>query len=201
MIHAQRPLLVTAPAEMPVGLDEAKAHLRVDHAEDDVFITALIAAATSHLDGWAGTLGRCLVTQTWSRTWSGFPACDHLPLPFVDADDVTVAYRPPGAASDETLASSLWHHVRAADGDRLHLASGFAWPATAERPDAVTVTATHGFGAAAAVPQPIKAAILLMIGDLYRNRETGVVGTVSQPVSMSVTVEALLAPWRKGPQL
>ena len=39
--------LITPPAIEPVTLDEARAHLKVDTADDDTLITALIAAAWS----------------------------------------------------------------------------------------------------------------------------------------------------------
>jgi hypothetical protein len=47
----------------------------------------------------------------------------------------------------------------------------------------------------AAVPAPIKAAVLLMVGDLYENRETVAEGAPA-PVEMSMTVERLLSPYR-----
>lgn len=62
------PVLVTAPVATAISLAEAKAHLRIDHADDDAMIEALIAAATAHLDGWRGVLGRCIMSQTWSVT-------------------------------------------------------------------------------------------------------------------------------------
>ncbi|CAH0355305.1 head-tail connector protein [Sphingobium sp. CECT 9361] len=45
------------------------------------------------------------------------------------------------------------------------------------------------------VPAPIIAAILLMTGDLYANRETAIVGSASA-IPMSTTVENLLSPYQ-----
>lgn len=45
------PVRTAAPAELPITLAEAKAHCRVDYTDDDAFITSLIGAAVSHLDG------------------------------------------------------------------------------------------------------------------------------------------------------
>src|SRR5690606_12599307 len=75
------PVRTVAPATMPVSLAEAKAHLRVDHDDQDDLITAQIKAATAYLDGWSGILGRALVTQTWRQDFAGFG--DRLPLPLV----------------------------------------------------------------------------------------------------------------------
>ncbi|WP_297534627.1 head-tail connector protein [Nitrobacter sp.] len=52
------PIRTVAPAEMPVTLAEAKAHLRVDHDDQDDLITAQIKAATAWFDGYSGILGR-----------------------------------------------------------------------------------------------------------------------------------------------
>lgn len=77
MIH---PIRTVPPAETPVSLADAKVHLRVDHGDDDTYIGAIVAAATEHLDGWNGILGRCLVTQTW--TLDRDEACDFVaPFP------------------------------------------------------------------------------------------------------------------------
>lgn len=40
-------LLLTAPAVEPLSLDQAKAYLRVEHADDDDLISALIAGSRS----------------------------------------------------------------------------------------------------------------------------------------------------------
>lgn len=60
------PVRIIAPAELPVMLSDAKAHLRVDFDDDDFLIGSMVNAATDYLDGWNGILGRCLVTQTWT---------------------------------------------------------------------------------------------------------------------------------------
>ena len=62
--------LVTPPAEEPVSLTEAKLHLRVDFAEDDALITALITAARQAAET---ITGRQLVTARWKMTLDSFP--------------------------------------------------------------------------------------------------------------------------------
>ncbi|TPW28605.1 phage gp6-like head-tail connector protein [Martelella alba] len=75
------PTLVTAPADQPVTLDEAKAHLGVDFADDDGLIDAFIQAATAYLDGYRGVLGRCIMFQTWQIA---APDAGTVILPFPD---------------------------------------------------------------------------------------------------------------------
>ncbi|WP_051228389.1 head-tail connector protein [Pleomorphomonas oryzae] len=198
MIHAQRPQLEAGPTAVPVSLLEAKEHLRVDFEDDDTLITSMIAAVVGHLDGWSGILGRCLVNQSWSQSFDGFPDCRRLPLPFVGASSVMVSYYPYGSDVLQTLNASLWSISRDALGDAVMLNTNGTWPATADRIDAVKVTATYGYGpTVTTIPPAIKAAILLMIGDLYANRETMVTGTIATEIPMSTTVHALLMPHRR----
>lgn len=203
MLHALKPALVTPPAAPPVTLSEAKAHLRVEHSEDDTMITAMIAAAVSYLDGWTGILGRCLMPQAWRFDFARFPCDRTIRLGFpgmVSAgDDAPVVTYLDSAGAEQTLVATAYHTVEDALGSVLRLASGAAWPSTACHPAAVSVTATFGYPDAAAVPPAIKAAILLVTGDLYRNRETTGVGSGTiGAIPMSTTVDNLLAPYRHG---
>ena len=43
-----------APAVTPVGLDEAKAYLRIDGEEEDALIAGLVRSATSLCEGFCG---------------------------------------------------------------------------------------------------------------------------------------------------
>lgn len=186
---AYKPVRTAAPAATPVSLDEAKAHLRVDGSDEDALITGLINAATAHLDGWSGVLGRALVTQTWSQTYDAFTNPLRLPMPaasvtsvtYVDADGVTA-----------TVASDQYVLRADALGSLVEPAHGATWPTPRSQSGAVAVVFTCGT-AAADVPAAIKAAILLMIGDLYASREAVVTGTI---VAENPTVAALIAPYR-----
>jgi len=65
------PVLVTPPAQPVITLAEAKAHLRVDIDAEDSLIEGMVAAATAHLDGWRGVLGRAIMPQAWRETHDG----------------------------------------------------------------------------------------------------------------------------------
>lgn len=199
---AMKPVLVTPPADVPVTLAEAKAHLRVEHAEDDAFITAKVAAAVAHLDGLSGVLGRCLMTQTWRFDFDGFPDDRALRLVFPDivrtGDDVPVVTYRDLAGAVQTLDAAAYHAIEDARGSALRLASGASWPETSDHPAAVSVTASFGYADAASVPGPLKAAVLEMVGDLYRFRETAVIGVTAAAIPMSADVERMIRPYRRG---
>lgn len=193
------PVLVSAPAVSIVTVDEAKQHARIDSDIEDSLIEAKIAAVVGYLDGWSGILGRCLINQTWRIDRPAFPACDWIRLPLAPVSSVSsVTYYDTSDAS-QTLATSVYAGpFTDAIGPYLRLKWGQTWPSTYERDDAVSVTFVAGYGAAAsAVPAAIKAAALLMVGDLQEFRETAVMGVSSSDVRMSPTVDALLRPYRR----
>lgn len=170
------PVLVAEPIETPVTLEEAKTHLRVDSTNEDAFIMSLIYAATGHLDGFSGTLGRAIMTQSWSQEYDGF--IGDLVLPFGPVQSVTSVSYDGGTFSDFRLLSD-------GRGPFLRVNTGLSWPSTSE-----PVTVEFVVGADEA-PAAIKAAILLHIGTLYQYRETMVEGEKVSPA-----YDALIAPYR-----
>ncbi len=186
------PILITAPAETPVSLDEAKAHLRVDFDDDDTLIKALIQAATQHLDGWTGVLGRALVTQTWRQEFQTLSLCGlRLPLgPVASLESVTYI---DAAGTTQALAADQYSLLTDCLGPIVIPLAGASWPATARRPNAVAITYIAGT-AVADVPAPIKWAILLIIGNLYANREAIADKALA---ALPMAVDALLAPYRR----
>lgn len=179
--------LLEGPTGDVVTLAEAKAHLRVDGSDEDALISGLVRAATAHLDGAKGVLGRCLLTQRWAVSWPEFS--DELRLPLAPVASVqAVKYVDVDGVSRTADASSYVAAIT--DGAVIQSAD---WPATDERPGAVTVEFTAGYGNAAAVPHPIKQAILLLVGHWYANREAVNVGNIVTPLPMAV--EALTLPY------
>lgn len=174
--------LVTPPAASAVPLVEAKAHLRVDHDEDDALIAGLVDAATGHLDGWTGVLGRALMPQVWEMTLDRFPRSEiRLPLGPV-ASIVSISYD--DSAGVEQVVESDQYRVDARGWPAP--VSGAAWPSTA---GAVRVRWTAGTGC----PAPVKHAILLLVGHWYAAREAAGAALAEMPFG----VAALIAPWRR----
>jgi uncharacterized phiE125 gp8 family phage protein len=68
----------TPPAIEPVTLTEAKQHLRVDIADDDTYIEALIVAARQYAEEY---LDRALISQQLAVRMDTFPYEFELPRP------------------------------------------------------------------------------------------------------------------------
>lgn len=195
---ALNPVRTVAPTDL-LTLDEVKAHLRVDFADDDTLITAMRDAVTYNLDAWTGTLGRALLTQTWRADFHRFPWSQRLRLPLRPVSSITSIKYYDLSNAQQTLAGTVYDGpLTDALGAYAILKYGQTWPTTYYRDDSVSVLFVAGYVDAASVPAPIKAAAKLMIGDLYENRETVNVDlrAAAVQIPMSLTVQALLAPLR-----
>lgn len=168
----------TAPAEAPITLSEAKAQIRVDHNEEDVLIQHYIDAATSLLDGSAGLLGRCLVTQSWKMEVDALTGPILLPFPDTVIDEAKFA---DGDAEDVPYRREM-------SGQRPVLIPLQGWG----RPAAISFTA--GYGARQDVPATLRQAMLLLIAHWYDNREAVTIGATGAALPMAV--DALIAPSR-----
>jgi uncharacterized phiE125 gp8 family phage protein len=192
-IAMNRPVLVTPPAILPVSLAEAKAHLLVEHDDDDAVIEAYIGAAVDHLDGWTGILGRCLVEQEWRQDYEAFAPC--LPLPLGPVISIMeVAYIDDAGVSATVDPAGYALRVDAGGRARVEFKAG-AWFGT---PVSVIYKAGHpntsDDGLKSTVPAAIKVAIMLMVGNWHQSREAA---TERPLTELPIGAHALLAPYRR----
>lgn len=159
--------LITAPAVEPVSLVEAKAHLRVDGDDDNVLLTMLITTARQEAEK---VTRRALITQTWEVVLDCFPS-GGIDLPFPTLQSVTSIKYFDGSNVEQTLSTSAYQVDADSEPGRVALASGYSWPDTYDRLNAVRIRYVAGYGLAAAVPAAIKQWILIRVATLYENRE------------------------------
>lgn len=200
--------LITAPTDTPVTLEDVKAHLNIlpSNTDDDAALTLYIHAATAHLDGKDGILQRCLKPQTWELTYDEFPSAEILlPLPplisvdyirYVDADGDTQTIDAANYVVDNKSVPGWVAPIDAYD-----------WPTPLNVVNAVTVRYTAGYADTepgsgqsegempSNVPAPIKAAILMIVADWYRHRET--VGANVSGIPLTAPAKALIFPFKQ----
>ncbi|MES2706082.1 MAG: head-tail connector protein [Verrucomicrobiota bacterium] len=193
-------ICVTQPEEEPVSLFELKAHLRVDGSDEDNLLSMILTAARERIEQ---ETRRALIRQQWTAYIKN-AGCGNLPVelprPRLMPDGVLLEYRDTAgawhASTDFMVQSArepalLW--ITASP-------SGIDSPRSPE--DAVwRVTYWSGYGSdSAAVPGPLKHAILLLSAHLEKNREIVSTGaSVSEiPKSLDWMLDPCRVPWGGG---
>lgn len=185
--------LITPAATEPVSTSEAKAHLRVDTTDEDTLIASYVSAAVKYIETQTGPL----ITQTWdykvNREWPLVDNYYSIYLPFSPVQSVTSVTYVDIDGATQTLSAGLYQTVLSAPNPYLTKAYNQDWPQIRDIPDAITVRFVAGYGNAAAVPAPIKSAILLMVGRLYEHREEVIAGVSAGIVPAGI--EMLISPY------
>lgn len=180
--------LIEAPEFQPVSLDEAKAQLRVLHADDDVLISRLIGTAVSWLAAPNGWLNRSMCRQTLELTVPCWPSASGVMLPGGPvASIVSVKYRD-AANVEQTVTGSDYF----LDNDRLLMLPGFTRPILMQRPEPVAIRYLAGAATAAEVPEGLRHAVLVMVTRLYEHRGDMVPATLREDAML----DAILSPFR-----
>lgn len=160
--------LLIAPTEEPVSLADAKSHLRVEHTDDDVLITSLIATA---LQAAEARTGRAFVTQQWRQTLDAWPVDSVVEIDKARLISVEAVSYLDSDGIRQTLDAATYQVVTDTLVGFVQPAYGTTWPACRCTPGSIRVDYTSGYGNAAAVPQALKAWMLLAIATWYAQRE------------------------------
>jgi uncharacterized phiE125 gp8 family phage protein len=182
--------VVEAPAEDVVNLLELKNHLRVDLDDDDSLIMALGRAATEWAEGYCN---RSFVTTTYEYQLDSWPSGGVMPLPRPTLQEVVAVRYVDRDGVEAVLDEALYFVDVVKKPGRLVLNYGAEWPSVTLRPVAgVRVEFVAGYGGASAVPDMVKAAVKLLVGDLYENRENTLVAQGVTVAPMPFAARALL---------
>jgi uncharacterized phiE125 gp8 family phage protein len=181
---------ITGPSEEPVTLAKAKAHLRIDHDDENALIEDWIKSARELAEAHTG---RRFVTQQVRVTLGAFP-CDpddiiRLPVgPVASVDSLTYTDE---AGATQTLAADVEYQAWLDHNPPLLAPPAYeSWPATKGGAlKAVTVTFTVGT-AVADVPGSVATAILLTLGYWDQNRGDGTEAT-NDPRALGLSPGAL----------
>lgn len=174
-------------AEDILSLDDVKEHLRVEHTAEDDLITAIRAAAINYAEEYCAIK---LGTYAATGYLDNFENCI---IPGGPVNSLTaVNYK----ATDFTLDLTTLNYTKYyTDLDTTPSRIRFVnVPALADYEMArVQITMSIGYNTGV-VPAPILAAIKLLCGHLYENRQAETFNLM--PYALKVGVEALLNPYR-----
>lgn len=182
--------LIAGPALEPVSLDEVKAHLRVDHDDEDDLLTAAIVAARSHVES---ATRRVLVAQSWRLHLDRWPRRRMLRLPIaplISVDEIRVR----NGGGPAVVDVEDYVVDTASVPGRLFLSGDVPSPAT-RTPGAIEIDITAGYGELAAdVPSPLRHAIRMLVAHWYEQR--GAVADPGRGATAPLGFAALVAPYR-----
>lgn len=184
-IHGAIKALVSGPTE-PITVAEAKTHLRVDGASEDIYIGALITAAREYVER---VTGRALGTQTWDVWFDDF--ADEMELPRPPLASVTSITYTDVDGNSQTATGSLYTVDTAQVPGRVYLAYNQTWPSTQSIRKAVKIRYVAG---SSTPPKTLEQAMLLLVATWYENRESVIVGTNAMTIPHAV--DMLLAPYK-----
>jgi uncharacterized phiE125 gp8 family phage protein len=159
----------------PITLLEAKEHLRVEHSDDDTYISALITAAREQAESYCELI---IPAQQFKYDLDCFPASISLPnAPVISVDSVSYI---------DTLGTSQtlneYYLAKTPVSANIETAYSKSFPETQSGRDKVSITFTAGF---VDIPETIKHAMKLIIGSLYEQREDHAAGITINSVPWS----------------
>jgi uncharacterized phiE125 gp8 family phage protein len=179
--------LVTPPASEPVSLSEAKEHLRITGSDEDALITTFIEAAREYCEEYQN---RAYITQTWDLSLDEFPDSPYsLPKPPLKSIS-SIKYYDQDGTEYEFNASDYLVDTASVKG-RVSLAYGKSWPSVTLQPmNGVIIQFIAGYGDAGSdVPERIRNAIKVLVGQIYENREAT---DIKEHLEIPFAVHALL---------
>ena len=172
---------VTGTPVEPISITEAKLHLRLtsitEDSSEDTLIVDLIEAARGYCENYTG---RSYAAQTLEYYIDAFPV--EIDLPRKPVKSVTSIIYKDYEGTETTLTANTDYIVNV-DSGKIALPYGKSWPTFTPYP-LNPIKITYLTGDAGVFPSPVKAAMLLLIGHWYANREAG--GSVSSEVVFSV---------------
>ena len=168
----------SAPTELPVTLDQIKAHLNIDESDnaDHALLTDYCFAAVAWVEN---ETRRRLMAQTYDLFLDGFPRGRtlELPPPLVPVTSVGGVYYTPEGGAEATFAAANYTVDTAGDYGRVVLKSSASWPSDVlETANGVRVDVTVGATDRATVEDGLRVAVLQLIARMYELRNAVAVG-------------------------
>lgn len=174
--------VVEAPEDEPVTVAELREHCRIDHNEDNTYLSGLITAARVHVESRTGKL---IGEQTVRQIHDSFP-CGRILLQRTPITSVEITYIDT-SGDEQTMDEDDIQTNLDSPVPIVAPAPETDWPSTqCGRIGAVTITCEGGF---ASCPKDLKQAILMLAAHWYTHREAVSATRMSE---VPQTVDAIL---------
>jgi uncharacterized phiE125 gp8 family phage protein len=184
-------ILLSGPAVEPVTVAEAKAHLRIEHDDDDDTIAALVAGARVHVETQTR---RALITQSWRFVRDRWPADGRIELLPVPLRALSAARFYKSDGSTQSIDTAAFAVDKVSAPAVLSFAPG-AMPQPGRVVAGIELDVSVGYGdAASAVPEPLRQAIRVLVAHWYENR--GLIAVGATGALLPDSAAKLIAPYR-----
>lgn len=163
--------IITAPTFEPLSVADVSEYLRLDDSPTDtLLISALITAARQHLENY---LNRFIAEQTVELALTGWKDKIELSAPLQSV--TSIKYLDQNGA-EQTLASNQYIVDTYSEPAAIYPAYNVTFPNLYDQENNVKIRYVVGFTSGGSpdsnpLPDPLKFAMMLIIGDLYANRE------------------------------
>jgi uncharacterized phiE125 gp8 family phage protein len=184
--------IITSATFEPISVADAGEYLRVDDlVADTALLGSLITASRQAVEQF---LNRYIAEQTVETAYNGFSAELVLSSPVISVTSVKYL---DSNGTEQTLATNQYLVDTYSEPAVITPAYNVTYPATYPVPNSVKVRYVVGFTSGGSpdtnpLPKPIRHAMMLIIGDLYANRE----GQSDKAYQINPTVQNLLFPYR-----
>lgn len=160
-------VVTTEPTSEPVTLDELKDSMRITGCDFDTDLTQLLTHCRKQAEQDSM---RKFITQTVTLYMDEFPEEDEIELRLMPISAVSsVKYYDTNGTLQTFSSSSYWTNLIEAPPE-ICLKSGYSWPLTQlERPNAIEIALTCGYGARSAVHVAAKLAIKELASHIWNN--------------------------------
>ena len=183
------PLIVNGPAVEPVAPADAKKWLKLESADDDDVIGALITAARLMVEAQTR---RMLITQTWRLVYDCWPNGRLIKIPLAPFQSLAGMRVYDANGTAQTVGAALYYVDAAPDAARIIF--GAPPPDPGRRNGGIEIDIVVGYGATPqSVPEPLRQAIRMLVTDWYENR-----GDAGDTNALPSSVRALVAPYERA---
>lgn len=184
-------VMTSPPAVEPVTVADAKAHMRIDTAAEDVLIGSLLLTSRLHIET---ALSLALVTQSWKMTLDRWPKARGIALPLAPLRAVD-GVRVKDASGNAVIVPEQSYLVDLASRPPRIVWNNSVPPQPGIAAKGIEIDLTAGFGdSAASVPAPLKHAILMLTAHWYEHRDPEDIG--SDQARIPDAVSDLIQPFR-----
>ena len=184
--------VITAPTYEPISAADVAEYIRVDDlAQDELLLEGMITAARQYLEQY---LNRPIATQTLEEALTGW--ANPIVLDSSLQSVTSIKYLDLNGV-EQTLASNQYLVDTYSEPAQITPAYNVAFPELYAVPNNVKVRYVAGYTSGGSpdlnpMPKPLRFAMMLIIGDLYANREAG----GDKAYQINPTVQSLLQFYR-----